>query len=323
MNKKNNIQHFNTNNSLIDDYTINKHTSDPITSWGIILVNLNNIELNTDLQHKTINMNMYVNNISPQTYKDLENLGKIINGIKFLLIERKNSLGYIDFIRGKYKIDNIDQINYLFQQMNDEEIKRIGKHDFTYLWNNLWNENIDDKEDGDYKDDKDDKEEKEESKKYKKEYLYAKNKFETLKSSDNLEINLDFYVKNVKPLYKINEWGFPKGRKNRNETSLECAKREFFEETNIDSSKIKVIEDIEPICENLVGTNGVKYRHIYYIAEINTNQIVKPNNNEIGNIGYFLYNDAIQLLREYHIEKRDILTKIYMYYVEILLKNQR
>jgi hypothetical protein len=50
---------------------------------------------------------MYVNNISPQTYKDLENLGKIINGIKFLLIERKNSLGYIDFIRGKYKIDNI------------------------------------------------------------------------------------------------------------------------------------------------------------------------------------------------------------------------
>jgi 8-oxo-dGTP pyrophosphatase MutT (NUDIX family) len=281
-------------------------TSEAVTSWGIILVNLNNIELDTTIKHNSINMNMYINNISPQSYKDLENLGIIMNGLKFLLIERKHSLGYIDFIRGRYKIDNIDQINYLFQQMNNEEINKIGEKDFDFLWNDLWNDN------------------KGKITYYKKDYNFAKNKFETLKNADNIEINLDFYVKNVKPLYKINEWGFPKGRKDKNESNQECAKREFFEETNIDLNRIRIIESIEPICENLIGTNGVKYKHIYYIAElIGEEQIEKSYSNEIGNIGYFNYTDAIQLLREYHIEKREILKKIYMYYIEIMLKNQK
>ena len=33
--------------------------------------------------------------------------------------------------------------------------------------------------------------------------------------------------------YNYPEWGFPKGRKNENETNLDCAKREFIEETGL------------------------------------------------------------------------------------------
>ena len=47
-------------------------------------------------------------------------------GIKYLMIRRKDSFGYIDFLRGKYRNDNIDQINFLFQQMNHTEIENIA-----------------------------------------------------------------------------------------------------------------------------------------------------------------------------------------------------
>ena len=291
-----------------------KSCNEPITSWGIILVNYQNIKSfvenqYNEINHDNINMNLYVNNISPQTYKDLENLGKIIKNIEFLLIERKHSLGYIDFIRGRYKLDNVDKINYLFQQMNDEEIKRISENDFDYLWNNLWNNDS------------------ERIQTLRKEYIMAKNKFNSLKDSDNLEINLNFYVTNVKPLYKINEWGFPKGRRDKNETTKECALREFHEETRINLDKIKLIDNIEPICENMTGTNGIKYRHIYYIAETKGDiseeikSIDLKDNNEISNLGLFNYDTSKELLREYHIEKREILKKVYMYYIEIILKN--
>ena len=44
------------------------------------------------------------------------------------------------------------------------------------------------------------------------------------------------------------------------------------------------------------------------------------NNNEIGNIGFFNYNDAKELIRDYHTDKKNILQSIYLYYLEILLE---
>jgi len=283
-----------------------KDCKEPITSWGIILVNLSDITNNVK-HRENINICNRISNISPQNYKDLENLSKYMNNIKFLLIQRKHSIGYMDFLRGKYKIDNIDQINSLFQHMNPREISKLKTGEFRELWNEMWNNdatkinNI-------------------------KEYNNAENKFNKLKMDKSLELNLDFFVDNITPLYKQNEWGFPKGRKNHNETPIDCAKREFLEETNIDISKINIISNIMPIEENLIGTNGLPYRHIYYIAEtisdnIDLNNIENniENNNEIGNIGFFNYNDAKELIRDYHTEKKYILQSIYMYYLEILL----
>jgi 8-oxo-dGTP pyrophosphatase MutT (NUDIX family) len=273
---------------------------DPVTSWGIILINLSNIKNIIKHEHN-INICNRISNICPQNYKDLESLGTFMNHIKFLLIQRRHSIAYMDFIRGKYKVDNIDQINSLFQYMNPVEIDRLKTHEFRDLWNEMWNNdptkinNI-------------------------KDYTIAENKFNQLKSDQKLDLNLNFFIENVTPLYKQNEWGFPKGRKNHNEAPLQCAIREFSEETNIDLSKINVINNILPIEENLIGTNGLPYRHIYYIAETTVEEIDNVmNNNEIGNIGFFNYNDAKELIRDYHTEKKYILQCIYMYYLEILL----
>lgn len=292
------------NNKKYNYSNKNNYEKDPITSWGIILLDVSSF---TDkiIKHKNINLKQKIPNICLQNKNDLEKISTYMQNIKFLLIQRRHSIGFMDFIRGKYKIDNVDQINSLFQYMHESEIELLKIKTFEDLWKEIWNND------------------KNRIENLKKEYIIAQEKFNKLKNSISgvdVELNLDFYIKNIKPLYSFLEWGFPKGRKDKNETTLDCALREFSEETNIKLENINVINELEPIEENLIGTNGIKYRHIYYIAEIkkNTNFEIQ-NNNEIGNIGFFQYNTAQNLLRDYHIEKKNILEQIYMYYLEILL----
>jgi ADP-ribose pyrophosphatase YjhB (NUDIX family) len=289
-------------NKLNHDY---KDCKEPITSWGIILINLTSINKNLDklVNHSNnINIKNKVFNIFPQNYKDLENLSSYMNNVRFLMVQRRHSIGFMDFLRGRYKIDNVDQINSLFQHMNKNEIELIKTKSFDELWCEMWNND------------------QHRINNLKKDFNIAKTQFEKLKNGEGIDLDLDFFVNNINPLYKFNEWGFPKGRKDRNETPIDCALREFKEETGMDVSKIKLINNIQPIEENLIGTNGIPYRHIYYVAEIYDNDNTNiTNNNEIGCIGYFNYNEAQQLIREYHIEKKNILQNLFMYYLEILL----
>jgi len=130
---------------------------------------------------------------------------------------------------------------------------------------------------------------------------------------------LDFYVNNVKPLYTNTEWGFPKGRKIRGESDEDCALREFCEETGYTKLDIKLINCVNPIVENIVGTNGVSYRHIYYLAELISDKIPSiAQNVEIGNIGLFTRDEAIQMIREYHLEKKDIIRVTFLYYFDMI-----
>ena len=41
--------------------------------------------------------------------------------IEFLLVRRRNTLGYVDFIRGKYELKNIHYIQSLINIMTDDE----------------------------------------------------------------------------------------------------------------------------------------------------------------------------------------------------------
>ena len=71
-----------------------------------------------------------VSGIKCDTLENIRTFCKYKNSIKFLMIRRKNTLGYIEFIRGRYNIDNIDGIIFLFRQMTPLEIKKIG----SYPW---------------------------------------------------------------------------------------------------------------------------------------------------------------------------------------------
>jgi len=288
-----------------------KHCGEPITSWGIILVKLldkdDDEKIKDSVVLKDLKQFDRSDGIAINSLSDLDMATKCMGLLRFLLIRRKHSLGFTEFIRGNYKKDNITGIIYLFQQMTPGEIKDISELEFDELWDKFWS--------GDAK-----------KKKYNiKQYTESKHNFDCLKKQMLVELPLDFYVRNIKPPYTSPEWGFPKGRKMRGENDLDCAIREFCEETGYSPTDIKIISNVKPIVENIIGTNGKSYRHIYYLAEDISNNIPsigEKNYNEIGDIGFFSYEETSRIFREYHIEKKNIAKNIFMYYLDSMINKQ-
>ena len=86
----------------------------PITSIGFIAFTNNNHNHNSD------NMN------------DDKNIGDK-NKFKFLMIRRKDSLGYVDFLRGRYKVNNLEYLQNMINEMTNDEKHRLlnkGKYKF-------------------------------------------------------------------------------------------------------------------------------------------------------------------------------------------------
>ena len=54
-------------------------------------------------------------------------------GLQFLMIRRKDSFGYIDFIRGKYSPNNIEHIQSIINEMSIQEKEQILATWRTYL----------------------------------------------------------------------------------------------------------------------------------------------------------------------------------------------
>jgi 8-oxo-dGTP pyrophosphatase MutT (NUDIX family) len=274
---------------------------EPKTSWGILLVKICNTTV-LDINHDKIKNINDIKKLSLKTEEDVKKYSELMNSIKFLLISRKHSLAYIEFVRGRYKEDNFNGIKGLFELMMPEEISTIKYKDFDTIWNEFWG-------DHEYKS------------KLKSEYNESKNKFSKLKYKTNgLKVGLDFYTDRITPHYNIQEWGIPKGRKKYGESDLNCAIREFTEETHISESDIRILTNIEPLIENMQGTDGKKYRHIYYIAELLTDVVdLKITNNEVQNIGFFSYLDASDIIRPYHTKKKIILESVMHYYLSLLI----
>lgn len=286
------------------DGHIMKKCEEPITSYGIIAVHINT---NFNISSIDVPINL-IDGIKYSTEEDIYRFNLLNNAINFLMIQRKHTIGYIEFIRGKYNIDNIDGIIFLFRQMITDEKNKIRELTFDELWNDLWKEN---------------------SNKpiFKKEYMISKSKFEKLKYNTygNTNINLlDFCTKNTVPLCPILEWGFPKGRRNYKETDMECALREFCEETGIVKEDVKILMNVSPLNEEFMGTNGIVYRHIYYIAIVTSLKDLKIDEdkseqaNEIGDIQWFNYISCNDHIIERYDTRKKILTKLFYHLVNNL-----
>ena len=60
------------------------------------------------------------------------------NIIEYLMICRKDTLGYIDFLRGKYNLYDKQYIVDMINQMTISEREKLLNNDFDDLWNQLW-----------------------------------------------------------------------------------------------------------------------------------------------------------------------------------------
>ena len=229
-------------------------------------------------------------------FKKIHSKNKIdLFNYKILLVRRKHTIGYIELLRGKYNINNNSYINKLFNIMTNEEIDLITDTDnFDNLRKRL---GITREYRGNFR-----------------EYDYAKKKFHTIKT------NIDSYLSNKKDEWKETEWGLPKGKRNSRESNLECAIREFEEETGISSDKITILKNVKPLEEIYSGINNIKYKHIYYFSilnesdEFSENEVDLNENNreqlmEISKIKWFNFNEIENTIRYYYISKLNIIHK--------------
>ena len=58
--------------------------------------------------------------------------------VKYLMIRRKDSLGYVDFMRGKYNLTSKDYLLNIINEMTMTEKHALLTTNFNDLWNNLW-----------------------------------------------------------------------------------------------------------------------------------------------------------------------------------------
>ena len=122
-------------------------------------------------------------------------------------------------------------------------------------------------------------------------------------------------IMNLSP-YTEPEWGFPKGRRVRGESDLDCAIREFTEETNIPREAYTVVKNLL-LEETFVGLNGIQYKHVYFVAMlrepdmINLTQKFTPmQRREISAIAWKSLEEADALIRPHHIERAGMLDQL-------------
>ena len=61
---------------------------------------------------------------------------------KYLLICRKDTLGFVDFMRGKYPLYDKNYIQNIVDEMTNDEKQRLITGNFEQLWKQLWGDTI-------------------------------------------------------------------------------------------------------------------------------------------------------------------------------------
>jgi 8-oxo-dGTP pyrophosphatase MutT (NUDIX family) len=212
-------------------------------------------------------------------------------GIQYLMLRRKNSFGYIDFIRGKYVTNNLEHLQNLFNEMSIQEREEVRSNNFETLWKNMWGDTH-------------------LGSQYKGEEIASQKKFESLKVSE--PSMLDLLIENATSKWKETEWEFPKGRRNYQEKDLECALREFEEETGISKKDIIIIENVIPFEEVFIGSNHKSYKHKYFLAYSNKSNDLLNNfqKTEVSKLEWKTLEECLEAIRPYNLEKKQLIINI-------------
>jgi len=250
---------------------------------------------------------------------------RIVDGTyQYLMIRRRDTLGYIDFMRGKYSVSNRPYILNMLKQMTRQEKEWLRTESFETLWRRVWGNNA-------------------LSSQYRSEEIVSKEKYLSLyagvyshSSKHALCRSNDGHIIDPPPgistrfLYSLHtlldesngentweepEWGFPKGRRNYHETDFDCARREFFEETGMSLEHLHHIDNILPFEEIFMGSNYKSYKHKYYLMCLkpacSEEQYPHFQKTEVSKMEWKTYDECMECIRSYNLEKKRLLTKIH------------
>lgn len=276
---------------------------DPITSFGIIAVKkCKSIESKESklflcdkhqLEYQKKQEKVSENNLVKKNIFSCLPVDKVPE-LHYFMVQRRNTMGFVEFVRGKY--DTVDlvkkneMIKIYLEEMTCHERHVLATQPFDRIWGNLWmNHN---------------------SKLYINTFNDAKQKFKNL--------DIQKLLDETECKWTDTEFGFPKGRKNFNESNIQCAIREFREESGFNFKEFKLQPDLGTVEEVFTGTNGIKYKHVYYIAFISKDTLLPKldtrNINQAGEIkhlGWYNFDECQRLIRSYDVEKKKILHKVH------------
>ena len=227
---------------------------------------------------------------------------------QYLMIQRKDSLSFMEFIRGKYEVGNVEYIFKMFSSMTREERRMIEQFTFEKLWGYTWCQTSVPVRSS--------------------EYLECKRKFETLRNGFSYEgktVDLSRILSTTQSAFADPEWGFPKGRRKILETDLDCAVREFCEETGCESGDFHVLVT-NPYRETFLGTNGIPYSHVYYLANMQAHPSREPRVDssnlqqvrEVRSVGWFSYEEVLGNIRNHNWERKNIFVLAHKKVCELL-----
>lgn len=216
----------------------------------------------------------------------------------FLLIQRRDSLGFIDIMRGKYRLGDTEYIVTQLRGMTSTEQNKILYEPFDVLWEGLWGPPV------------------EGGNSYRHEKEQSRAKLDALRAGCNGTPPLTDLLATIGGGWATPEWGFPKGRREAHETEYACALREMWEETGLTSGDVTPIRNLEPVEELFFGSNRIQYRHKYFILYVPgvKKVVVDPTNEhmarEVGDIRWCGLEEALTLIRPENSEKRELLKRI-------------
>ncbi len=204
------------------------------------------------------------------------------NKFEYLLVQRKDSLGYVDLLRGKLSENNEYQLRNIISEITVTEKDNILNHTYKELWNKLWNRVSETYE------------------------TKNEDKFNFVKTNKK-------YLLDELCIWEEPEWGFPKGRRERKEKELDTAIREFQEETGYSKDDIQLIKNLNSFEEIFTGSNLKSYKHKYFLAKINYEASLNDSNyqtSEIGKMKWFTYEECLKKIRPYNVEKIELLKNV-------------
>lgn len=170
----------------------------------------------------------------------------------FLLAQRRNSFSFIQLLRFSHRLTNEEIISKI-NLITPEEAIRLLTYPFEEIWEDLYIDKT--------------------NKTFVTERHRARQNYEKIKTQFCEHLN--------SPKSNFCEWGIPKGRRKYQESGIECALREWEEETNIPKKCVSLLNTY-PFYYNLsYGNKDVSIES--YLAKIILPFMITENKTNIRN----------------------------------------
>ena len=213
---------------------------------------------------------------------------RVEHEIQYLMIRRKDTLGYIDFMRGKFDLKQKQYIMNMILQMT-----KIEKNNLLQKYTMV-------------------KEKKGTIPHIRERILELINGY-TNDLGEFYDLQSLIVESRLYSDWDEPEWGFPKGRRNPQENDYDCAVREFSEETGYSTNVLTNVRNIVPLEETFTGSNYNSYRHKYYLMNISYENSIaahKFQKSEVSGMGWWPLSTCLEKIRPYNLEKIQVIKNI-------------